>query len=740
MARGNRSPDGKILTNSLMSSPIQRSDPANIYQSSGSAGSPIASSSSGSSHQRRKSFSTDRPYTPPSEAVESTHIRENLPSAMPPTNFHDRSLIGSYRADDLAVSHDVPFMNQPPGLTTSQNSAFIVRHEDDSGTHIGMSSSNHPDDAFQSMPFAPTTRPSILRRALSDYDAKSRSVPPAMHRSFSTTSDLDRSPKRGTRMAEIHSPSSPRTEMDSDASRMKKSPRKSPHMLPAVLPPEPLPLSSEESRTDIGDHADTVSSDELSRSSLSQVSTPAAWHDNFDDNIPDFLGDAGLVDEGDMLPNVDFQMDVTFDDEGLNTLERIFLLSKSEYPFHRAYVARVLGDLLSDVDPCESVEYVLPLLSGFSMDDDESVKEAFASELHRILWYFYSTCRLVQEDIQAVGDIEYEPKRETMTITSEGLQVVPKPSAADVIAVPEIYPPRRASILSTGGPSSTGSSLSYPASSMFSTPTEEGDTPISTISDEPSSQSTAFSPEAYVNPYADDASSEKGWAKDVGPLMPQPTLAINFFTPLLGSLLLNENPGISDSVRLGVVHLMGRLHGNGVFDREVWGKAVEAPEPDERRTFASQSGPHAHDLRPFTSLSKAMIEAELIEGIILGMGKLATEMPESLFARETLNSGSGAEVASGDDSSFDEEEAFRSQLVQEATAGRATSVNLIGSICECYTGQEIVERGFFDEVLRSKDGDVAVRAEAAVALSNLAKNAPPEYIYEIVSMIFTVGY
>lgn len=104
---------------------------------------------------------------------------------------------------------------------------------------------------------------------------------------------------------------------------------------------------------------------------------------------------AGLMDEGDMLPTDTalFDADVTFDDEGLTTLERIFLLSRSEYSFHRAYVARVLGDLLGDVDPCEAVEYVLPLLSGFSLDEEDAVKEAFAADLHRILWYFFSVSR-----------------------------------------------------------------------------------------------------------------------------------------------------------------------------------------------------------------------------------------------------------------------------------------------------------------------------------------------------------
>jgi serine/threonine-protein phosphatase 4 regulatory subunit 1 len=109
-------------------------------------------------------------------------------------------------------------------------------------------------------------------------------------------------------------------------------------------------------------------------------------------NVSDEGSSVTLVDEGDLLPLNTAIMDVTFDDEGLNTLERIFLLSRSEYAFHRAYVARVLGDLLGDVDPCESVEYVLPLISAFSLDEDETVKEAFAADLHRILWYFFSVC------------------------------------------------------------------------------------------------------------------------------------------------------------------------------------------------------------------------------------------------------------------------------------------------------------------------------------------------------------
>jgi serine/threonine-protein phosphatase 4 regulatory subunit 1 len=520
---------------------------------------------------------------------------------------------------------------------------------------------------------------------MSDYDpsVKNRAVPP-LSRSISITAELDKSPKRHGSAAEVKSPLSPRLGGDADLTRVRKSPRRSPEVFPVADMTEdiaPLPPA----QTEIGVNEDATA--------------------------------VQLVDEGDVLPNVDFQMDVTFDDEGLNTLERIFLLSKSDFPFHRAYVARVLGDLLSEVDPCESVEYVLPLLSGFSMDEDESVKEAFASELHRILWYFYSTCKLVLEEDEIAG-VEYKPMSETVTITSEGVDVVPKADPELEQAPSAAYlERRRGSVLS--GPSTAGSiasSMNPSSSSPGTAGSARVDTPASTVSDGTSSQGTAFSPNAPVQPYADDIDPEKGWTKDAGPLVEQPPLAVTFFTPLLGSLLLNQNPTISDSVRNGVVHLIGRLRERVEPAPEVWGTGVTSTEVDERRVFASQTGPHSHDLRPFDKASRRMVEQELLMGIVIGMGQLSVEMPEGIFAEpDDVN-----------------RELFQEQLIAEATAGRATSMNLIGSLCEFYEAHEVVEAGFIEEVLRSGDGDVAVRAEGAVALSSLAKIAPPEQVHALV--------
>lgn len=529
----------------------------------------------------------------------------------------------------------------------------------------------------------------MARRALSDYDSQHRSTIPSLHRSSTVPAELDKSPTKRPADAESSSPVSPSRSTDSDMSRSRKSPRRSPSLLPQVSSPE-------------------------------QEKKAPTWKGE-DQGQTEYAGDVALVDEGDVLPNVDFQMDVTFDDEGLDTLERIFLLSKSDFPFHRAYVARVLGDLLFDVDPCESVEYVLPLLSGFSLDEDESVKEAFASELHRILWYFFSTCQLNEEEEEAV-----------VTVTSEGLNVVPvKPEEGIESELLQIQEERRQSILSSLGPSSgkTAVSTSAQTPQVIATPASEANT-----------ESTVFSPAAQLDLYSADMNPEKRAAYGGGPLVERPVIAVSFFTPLLGSLLLNPNPTVSDSVRHGLVNLVGRIRDKTDLIPEVWGKGANSADITGTKVFVSQTGSHTHQIKTFGPKARKLVEDELVHGIVVGMGQLSTEMPEGLFA-EDLEDGQKAiehyaDIHNGSQSGSmtSQVEQFREQLVAEATAGRATSMNLIGSLCDFYSGEEAVENGFVHEVLRSGDGDVPVRAEGAVAISFLAKTVPVEWIYEFVSL------
>ncbi|EIN07478.1 ARM repeat-containing protein [Punctularia strigosozonata HHB-11173 SS5] len=84
-----------------------------------------------------------------------------------------------------------------------------------------------------------------------------------------------------------------------------------------------------------------------------------------------------------------------YDDDTLNTLEKIWLFSRSEATFHRVFIVHSLPDFLDDVTPTEAVDYVLPLVSSLAMDEEDAVKEALAAELVRIAWWFLTHCQVV---------------------------------------------------------------------------------------------------------------------------------------------------------------------------------------------------------------------------------------------------------------------------------------------------------------------------------------------------------
>ncbi|KAG0705908.1 armadillo-type protein [Suillus ampliporus] len=97
------------------------------------------------------------------------------------------------------------------------------------------------------------------------------------------------------------------------------------------------------------------------------------------------------------LSSPDFALDFTLDDEGLSTLEKIYLFSRSRSAHHRVFISHALPAFLAQVSPIEAVEYVLPLLPSLSVDEDEAVKEALSAELVSIMWWFLTHCRLFEE-------------------------------------------------------------------------------------------------------------------------------------------------------------------------------------------------------------------------------------------------------------------------------------------------------------------------------------------------------
>lgn len=712
--------------------------------------------------------------------------------------------------ESLSPSSVLPPIALPPPVTQSQTSL----------SPTSSSSSHIPSHRSPSPPlYVPLSRPAIFRRAISDYESiqrpNNRSIPVNIQRTLSDSTDTDKADRDRDKVSYVKTPGVTYGDMlgpviggasrSSDREVWKrKSPGRSPLSLPLLSPmisgggdddevvESPMAMTHEEKadleqvpveRNPSFSFGGRQEQGQAPITPEGQVGNPYSdWPGEPITPIPSSHGqlnepysnEVGLVDEGDVLPTGDAAgaaPAIGFDEEGLNTVERIFLLSRAEYPFHRAYIARVLGDLLNEVDPCESVEYVLPLLSGLSMDEDESVKEAFAQELHRILWYFYSTCKLQLDEVEGQGEYgvdqqgmmeqveqAYEQgqqsvgtedatqnarvdesdslspafspeansfssapasRKETVTITSEGVSVVPEPTPAEIDAdsvVVDVTPSHRQSLNSSGSATQSSSGSSRPmGSSNISSGDDAFDysTPSSSVSNE-----TAYSPGMFINPHADD---EDGQIVKEGVLVDRPALQVSFFTPLIGSLLLSQNPVVSESVRNGVVNILARLRGQGELTVEMWGQSVLQPEPDERRTFQTQMGPHQHDLRPFMPEDKLMVERELLQNIIIGMGNLSTDTSEMDF---------------GDSEAAEDQEAFQAQLIQEAIAGQATSINLIGAVCESYKEEEVLEHGFVDELLRAGDGDGIVRAEAAVAMSSLAKMAPVEQVYRMVSAVF----
>jgi serine/threonine-protein phosphatase 4 regulatory subunit 1 len=70
----------------------------------------------------------------------------------------------------------------------------------------------------------------------------------------------------------------------------------------------------------------------------------------------------------------DAAIDLALDEEGLTTLEKVYLYSRSKAYHHRIFIVHELHHYLDHVSPQEAVEYVLPLLSGLAMDEGACVR------------------------------------------------------------------------------------------------------------------------------------------------------------------------------------------------------------------------------------------------------------------------------------------------------------------------------------------------------------------------------
>ena len=290
------------------------------------------------------------------------------------------------------------------------------------------------------------------------------------------------------------------------------------------------------------------------------------------------------------------------------------------------FISRVIGDWVEDVDPCETVEYVLPLLNSLGTDEDESVREALAPSLHKILWFFYSTCRLITEDddpLEAAGQGEGP---NTLTITSEGIDVVLRPTLEDVQQAPlmggvpaDLQDPASTGPLSGG---SSDSVLSTPTS-MFSessssvTPNSTDATESTTSDHTESTQVSARDQECYFNT-AYDVDDEKAFLQPVR--KPRPVISVQTFTPLIGSLLMSHSSLVCEAAKAAIIGILARLRNIQLPSYEPWPE--RHIDVGQSKTYYAQTGVHIHDYIALTPEEKKIIQDELLNAIVVGMAKL----------------------------------------------------------------------------------------------------------------------
>jgi serine/threonine-protein phosphatase 4 regulatory subunit 1 len=209
----------------------------------------------------------------------------------------------------------------------------------------------------------------------------------------------------------------------------------------------------------------------------------------------------------------------------------------------------------------------------------------------------------------------------------------------------------------------------------------------------------------------------------------RPCIPVHVFTPLLGSMLLSQNSLVADPTRAAIVAIIAKIRGVEHAIIESW---KDTRSTGDRRSYVSQTGIHQHVVYPFSENAKKAVEHELLEGLVLGMGRLdagLADLPSEIDRTQSPEmEGMTAEEA----------EALRVQLSDEAVFGRAISMNLIASVAEFYPPEDIERLGFIDAVLAAGADEAGVKTEAALALAYLAKVVPMRHIADMVSGLVSV--
>jgi serine/threonine-protein phosphatase 4 regulatory subunit 1 len=375
------------------------------------------------------------------------------------------------------------------------------------------------------------------------------------------------------------------------------------------------------------------------------------------------------------------------------------------------------------------------------------------------------SCDLIGEEDEILAS-EDPSKDPVFAITSEGVRALRRSDTA--LGAPGDIGPRlpgsgsgssgSTSWNSSEGSSAGAASLNSRKESISSSTDMTTGTPASSI-ETPGSVVTADTSQSVHAAAQRDKEMSKDLFQgteeqpdlDAGPLLDRPIIPVHIFTPLIGSLLLSQNSLVADPARAAVVAVLGKLRKADIPILDEW--------PDERPegvklAYTAQSGSHSHDIPMFSVISRRMVQKELLEGIVIGIGRLHEDRAQSRKGSDgssiigaapdqgdqtdsglqrTVSRASGQPGTVSSDGADSEAAFLKQQLAQEAVLGRAISMNLIASISEFLQEHEIARYDLVTEVARTLEDEPGVKAEAALALAYLAKQAPQDHIEVMVS-------
>lgn len=397
-----------------------------------------------------------------------------------------------------------------------------------------------------------------------------------------------------------------------------------------------------------------------------------------------------------------------FNAEGYNGLEKIYIFTRSKVTFHRVFIAKSLGmylhgeggtvqlsntteddgqqgDSADAISPDDAVRYVLPLLYTLATDEgrgkalqllvspepytdtifrltDEAVKEALASELVPIIWWFITRCKLVDEEVlhgdyfqqdNMQSDSSYFPAFSQANSSEDATVSTPPPevqrsdsesAAAHTPTSPEPLLQRSAS-----SPDSASRHVHHhnPLTVLAHHHNSPSSSPHATITALPPLPQSSHTPD-HPSPLGQAYSMQTPEA--TLPAADEPALIrVSDFTPVLGTLLLSANSHVGGPARYAVVELLRRVRKADDFEHNT---ATQLPSDPAVHPVDDEEDceDRYSNVGLFVEEQRRIFEKEMIHQVVIGMGQL-DQFPEEPIEGEAPGSGftttAGTPQASG---------------------------------------------------------------------------------------------